>query len=478
MNARKGLIRPYTSQFSFLSRVLDAGCILLAMAGVEFLFLVGSGFDTEFWVAAFAACLLFFINSDFTDLYRSWRIESITSELSQVVACWSFSFLPVLLFGAMLTKTSELFAWPVYAIWFTATVALLAGWRLCVRTGLRFARRNGFNTRSVAIAGSGELAQVVHDRLTYASWSGYVFAGYYDDRHERVIREDDRRQESPQGAVTPEGDFQTLVERAEAGELDCVYIAMPMYAEKRIARLAQQLSNSATSVYVVPDVFVFDLLHSHTVDIGGLPAISLVGEPHGGMRGALKRLEDLVGAALILTVISPLMLCIAAAVKLTSPGPIIFKQTRYGIDGKPIKVWKFRSMTVLEDGDDFVQAKKNDRRLTPIGGFLRSTSLDELPQFINVLQGRMSIVGPRPHAVAHNEEFRRKLPKYMRRHRIKPGITGWAQVNGWRGETDTVEKMERRLEHDLHYINHWSVWWDVKIIIKTAVGGFRGKNAY
>ena len=479
----EGLIRPYTSQFAFLSRVLDGACILVAMAGVNATHVnathvAATDFASTFWITGLASCLLFFINSEFTDLYRSWRIESVHAELRQVTACWSFSYLPVLVGGALLVDEGNLFGWPTYSILFLAPLALIMLWRIVIRAALRAARRNGFNTRSVAIAGNGELAQVVHEKLTHANWSGYVFKGYYDDRCQRTICEHDRRRESPEKTVGPNGDLETLVKLAEVGVLDSVYIAMPMYAERRIAELLQRLSNSAASVYVVPDVFVFDLLHSHTVDLGGLPAISLVGEPHGGLRGALKRFEDILGASLILTLISPLMIAIALAVKLTSPGPVIFRQTRYGIDGKPIKVWKFRSMTVVEDGAVIKQASRNDNRLTRIGGFLRRSSLDELPQFFNVLQGRMSIVGPRPHAVAHNEEYRQKLPKYMRRHRIKPGITGWAQVNGWRGETDTLEKMERRLEHDLHYINHWSVWWDIQIILRTALGGFSGRNAY
>lgn len=475
---RKGLIRPYTSQFALFSRVLDCLCIVAAMATVN-IFVVGApDFSDEFWVASLLACLMFFINSDFTDLYRSWRIESIRSELRQVIACWTFSYTPVLLGGAWLTEANELFAWPAYAVWYLAVAALLFVWRVVVRVGLRSVRRSGLNTRTMAIAGSGDLARLVHSKLTHATWSGYVFVGYFDDRQQRAAPENERRYEAAEPAIAPDGSFERLVELAEAGELDCVYIAMPMLAEKRISQLMHRLSNSAASVYVVPDVFVFDLLHSHTVDLGGLPAISLVGDPHVGLAGFLKRIEDIVGSTAILLFISPLMLAIALAVKLTSRGPVIFKQDRYGMDGKRIEVWKFRSMTVMENGDDFKQATRNDARLTRIGGFLRRTSLDELPQFINVLQGRMSIVGPRPHAVAHNEEFRGKIPKYMRRHLIKPGITGWAQVNGWRGETDTLEKMERRLEHDLHYIHHWSVWWDLKIIIKTVLYGMRGRNAY
>jgi putative colanic acid biosysnthesis UDP-glucose lipid carrier transferase len=209
-----------------------------------------------------------------------------------------------------------------------------------------------------------------------------------------------------------------------------------------------------------------------------VPLVSVFESPIYGSNFFLKRLEDLVLGSLILLLISPFMLAIAIAVKLTSPGPAIFKQRRYGLNGEVIEVWKFRSMSVLEDGGHVPQAQKNDPRVTRLGAFMRRTSLDELPQFINVLQGQMSIVGPRPHAVAHNEQYRKLIHGYMLRHKVKPGITGWAQVNGWRGETDTMEKMEMRVKYDLDYINNWSLWLDLKIIVMTAFVGMRGKNAY
>jgi putative colanic acid biosynthesis UDP-glucose lipid carrier transferase len=196
------------------------------------------------------------------------------------------------------------------------------------------------------------------------------------------------------------------------------------------------------------------------------------------MNGWLKRAEDLILGVAILAVAAIPMLLIACAVKWTSKGSILFKQRRYGLNGKVVYVWKFRTMTVSDDGETVMQAKKGDSRLTPIGAFLRRTSLDELPQFFNVLQGTMSIVGPRPHAVAHNEQYRWLIPGYMLRHKVKPGITGWAQVNGWRGETDTLEKMEKRVECDLEYMRNWSLWLDIKIVALTIFKGFYSKNAY
>ena len=232
------------------------------------------------------------------------------------------------------------------------------------------------------------------------------------------------------------------------------------------------------SVYLIPDLFMFDLLHARSESINGLATISIFDTPMDGPNAVLKRIEDVVLASLILLLIAVPMLLIAIAVKLTSRGPVLFRQTRYGMDGRPIRVWKFRSMTVMEDGAAVTQASRNDCRITPLGAFLRRTSLDELPQFFNVLLGDMSVVGPRPHAVAHNEQYRRQVSRYMLRHKVKPGITGWAQVNGWRGETDTLEKMQKRIEFDLDYIENWSVWWDLKIVLLTLFKGFVHRNAY
>jgi putative colanic acid biosynthesis UDP-glucose lipid carrier transferase len=274
------------------------------------------------------------------------------------------------------------------------------------------------------------------------------------------------------------GSIEELLRQVEVGEIDSVYVALPLTNERRIEAVVNQLSDSTASVYVVPDLFVSELMHARWIDFGGMPLVSVYETPFYGLYGWVKRLEDIVLASLILVIISPVLLGIAIAVKTTSPGSILFKQRRYGLNGAVVEVWKYRSMTVCDDGAHVVQAKKNDARITPLGAFLRRTSLDELPQFINVLQGTMSVVGPRPHAVAHNEQYRKLIKGYMLRHKVKPGITGWAQVNGWRGETDTLDKMQKRVEFDLEYIQNWSLWLDLKIVFLTVFKGFSGKNAY
>jgi putative colanic acid biosynthesis UDP-glucose lipid carrier transferase len=229
---------------------------------------------------------------------------------------------------------------------------------------------------------------------------------------------------------------------------------------------------------MLPDKFTAALLNSRYLEIADYPVLCLFDAPLSLHSAFIKRLEDLFFSSIILILIAPLLIGISLAIKLTSKGPILFKQTRHGLRGEKFEVWKFRTMSVCENGTKITQAKRNDHRVTKVGAFLRRTSLDELPQFFNVLQGHMSIVGPRPHAVAHNEEYRRIIPGYMLRHLMKPGITGWAQVNGWRGETDTIYKMQKRVELDMEYIHRWSLGLDIKIIFVTAFKTLYDKNAY
>jgi putative colanic acid biosynthesis UDP-glucose lipid carrier transferase len=251
-----------------------------------------------------------------------------------------------------------------------------------------------------------------------------------------------------------------------------------MRAEQRIRTYLSKLGDTTASVYIVPDFFVFQMLSARWNQIDGLPVVSVFETPISGIDGVLKRGFDLVVGILALALVAVPMALIAIAIKLTSPGPIFFRQKRYGLSGEQIGVWKFRSMRVCENGADVKQASKTDDRITPLGRILRKTSLDELPQLFNVIDGSMSLVGPRPHANAHNEQYRSLIDGYMLRHKVKPGITGLAQVNGARGETETLDKMERRIEFDHRYIREWSLWMDCKILVKTALVVFKQENAY
>jgi putative colanic acid biosynthesis UDP-glucose lipid carrier transferase len=257
-----------------------------------------------------------------------------------------------------------------------------------------------------------------------------------------------------------------------------VYITLPLGLQPRILELLESAQGTTASLYFVPDVFGISIIQGRLQDVNGVPVVSILETPFTGANALVKRVSDIVIGSLILVLISPLLLAIAIGVKLSSPGPVIFKQRRNGLDGEQIIVYKFRSMTTQDDGPVVKQATKGDPRITPFGAFLRRTSLDELPQFINVLQGRMSIVGPRPHAVAHNDMYRELIKAYMVRHKVKPGITGWAQVNGFRGETETIEKMRGRVEYDLEYLRNWSLALDLQIIARTARLVLFDRNAH
>ena len=299
------------------------------------------------------------------------------------------------------------------------------------------------------------------------TWLGFVVKGIYDDTYTDNLQ-----------GIPYAGDLNKLVEDAKSGKVDRVYIALAIEDEDKIKQVLKELTDTTCSVLLIPDLFTFNILQSRTEEINGVPVVPLFDTPLNGINMVFKRLEDIVVSILILILISPVLILISCVVKFTSPGPVFFRQIRYGMDGKPIRVWKFRSMTVMENDGNVKQATKNDVRITKVGKILRKTSLDELPQFFNVLFGQMSVVGPRPHAVSHNEQYRALIQGYMLRHKVKPGITGLAQINGWRGETDTLEKMEKRIEYDLIYIRNWSIWLDLKIIFLTIFKGFVNKSAY
>jgi putative colanic acid biosynthesis UDP-glucose lipid carrier transferase len=313
--------------------------------------------------------------------------------------------------------------------------------------------------RTAVIAGSNELAARLARQLQDAPLLGIRLAGVFDDRGSA-------RRVDVDGVPTL-GKLSGIGEYVRQNRVDLIYITLPMASQPRILNLLNQLRDTTASIYFVPDIFMFDLIQARVDTVNGLPVVAVCETPFFGFNGLIKTLSDYTIAAVALVVFSPLMLLIALAVKLSSPGPVLFRQRRYGVDGKEIVVYKFRTMTSQDDGAVVPQATRNDPRITRVGRFLRRSSLDELPQFVNVLQGRMSVVGPRPHAVAHNEMYRKLIDGYMVRHKVKPGLTGWAQVNGLRGETETVEKMRRRIEFDLAYLRHWSLRLDLVIILKT-----------
>lgn len=422
-------------------------------------------FDIKYLIFSLVALVSFQMIGGISDFYRSWRGVKISTELKLILKNWSLSFLIGL---GIISLFHDLdINIKVSALWFFAVSFGFVLCRTFIRVSAGIMRRLGYNTRRVAVVGSLPAGINLLKGFVEEPWMGFVVLGYYNDKLLSEVSD-----------INYCGDFERLVLDARNGKIDRIYIAMNMREEAKIKSVVQQLTDTTCSVLLIPDIFTFNILQARTEEINGVPVVPLFDTPLSGINMIFKRLEDIIVSSIILILISPILIVISIAVKISSPGPVLFRQIRYGMDGKPIRVWKFRSMRVMENDANVVQATKNDIRVTKVGKFLRSTSLDELPQFFNVWCGQMSVVGPRPHAVAHNEQYRALIQGYMLRHKVKPSITGLAQINGWRGETDTLEKMEKRIEYDLLYIRGWSIWLDLKIIFLTVFKGFINKSAY
>ena len=424
--------------------------------------LFGAGFDGACLILALLVFAMTFPGGLVSDSEKAGDL------MLEIVTGW-VAVLGLLGLLGWATRTLQAFDQEVIFAWALATPAVLfAAHRLLPLVMPRVLATQGLQKVAV-IAGANDLGRRLAERLR-DPMLGTRVAGYFDDRGAG------RLQNLP--AAQNLGDLSRLADFARAQRIDVIYIALPMASQPRILRLLEDLRDTTASIYFVPDIFVSDLIQARVDSIGGLPVVAVCESPFYGFNGMVKRMSDIVLASVILVLIAPLLLAIAIGVKLSSSGPILFKQRRYGLDGRKIVVYKFRSMTVAEDGDLVRQATRNDSRITRFGAFLRRTSLDELPQFINVLQGRMSVVGPRPHAVAHNETYRKLIRGYMIRHKVRPGITGLAQVNGFRGETETVEKMKGRIDMDLTYLRNWALLLDLQIILKTVVVVLGRQNAY
>ena len=386
-----------------------------------------------------------------------------------ILTSW-FGLLAILLLCGWATQSLHLFRSDVLLAWIVGTPVVQFAAVLAGQLALRLHDARPENRRRAVVLGAGPLGLKVAQALSGSSDRGIDFVGYFDDRT------DDR--------VDPAANASLLGRLAQAQPyilahgVKEVYITLPLGSQPRIVQLLEELQGTTASIFFVPDVFGTSIIQGRMLDINGVPVVGICESPFTGTNALVKRASDIVLSALILVLIAPLLLLLAIGVKLSSPGPAIFRQRRSGLDGEDIVVYKFRSMRTMEDGAKVRQATRDDPRITPFGAFLRRTSLDELPQFINVLQGRMSIVGPRPHALAHNEMYRELVKAYMVRHKVRPGITGWAQINGHRGETDTIDKMKARVEYDLQYLQNWSLRLDLQIIARTIKLVFIDRNAY
>ncbi|CAB3750748.1 undecaprenyl-phosphate glucose phosphotransferase [Paraburkholderia humisilvae] len=419
-------------------------------------------------------------------IYQSWRGKSLYDLLWRVSCGWLMVELTGILMSFSLHR-AELLSRLWLGYWAVASVVLLIVTKAVVHTVLRGLRREGFNQKAVAIVGSVPYGKFLIEQMRSRPDAGFKPLVVYTEDGARNRRADDPL-DDPQAlelephdveGVPVERDFATLVQTMRRDAVRELWMALPMSKERTIHRFVTEFRNDFVNIRFIPDVRSLTLFNQPMVDLLGVPAINLAASPITDLRVLPKRVFDRLFALAALTALSPLMLVIAVLVKLSSPGPVFFRQKRKGIDGNQFEIYKFRSMKMhKEETGKVTQATRRDPRITPVGAFLRRTSLDELPQFINVLKGEMSVVGPRPHALEHDDIYKDLVRGYMHRYRIKPGITGWAQINGYRGETDRIEKMMGRVKLDLYYMQHWTFWLDMKIVVLTFWKGFVGSNAY
>ncbi len=452
-------------------RLADLGAVLLAgelAARIHFHTALSAAAPIHtilLYFCSFIATLVFMR----CDVYVSWRGRPMPELLLRLAVSWGLALLLGIVFSFLIHQVGALSRlWMSY--WFAAGLVLLVLSRALAYSVLMAMRRKGLNNKNVVIVGYGAIGQEMHRRAKQQDWFGYEVKAVQAEAADFAHLREAGIQRLPELVDVP------LF--AAANHIDEIWITLPISASVQLRNLQYLLRNALVDIRWVPDTLSMQILSSRMVDFLGFPAVELNRPISSGMNGVLKECFDRIFAAVALVLLAPLFVMISAAIKLSSPGPVFFVQPRLGLNGKKFHVYKFRSMKVHQEKQGLTQATQDDPRLFKLGQFLRRTSLDELPQFFNVLLGDMSVVGPRPHALQHNEMYKDLLELYMLRHRVKPGITGWAQIHGHRGETDTVDKMAARVKFDLYYIQHWSLLMDIRIIVWTALRGWTGKNAY
>lgn len=458
----------YAALFEMLQRIGDLGILLATAVACHRIRFGTPEINASLVNLLVVAMLLVLLVFPVFGLYRSWRGEGLIEEVGRIALAWTVVIAITAIIGwglADMGRPSR--EWGI--AWYLSTIVALGAQRGLVRFALRRIRSRGLDSRDVVIIGATRTGHDIAQTMSRNAWMGLRVVGHVRTPYDQVVIDDGKDL----------GDTDAFIASLRERIPSQIWIALPLRAEDLIQKVMDATADLPITLRLVPDLFGFDLLNHGVTSIGNIPVITLQGKRLEGRGQAIKAIEDVVLGGLILILIAPLMALIAIGVKLSSPGPVLFGQRRHGLGGEVVDVWKFRSMRVhQEQHGQVTQATRGDSRITPFGRFLRASSLDELPQFINVIQGHMSIVGPRPHAVAHNEHYRDLVPRYMARHSMKPGITGWAQVNGFRGETDTLDKMVKRVEYDIHYIQNWSVWFDLRIIGLTIVRVFFQRSAY
>ena len=467
----RDLINNNSSRLELSMRLTDVLALELAGGIASLIYFQGSLLDAapiHTVLLHFCSALAFLLFPQL-ELYGSWRGRSLPDLFLRLAASWALVLLIGLFFSFMIHHVGSVSRlWLFY--WYATGLLLLAVYRSVVYFVLRYLRTKGLNSKRVLIVGYGSTGQELHRRALELDWAGYdVVAVHATPEDANKIID---------AKIARINSLQNIHDYVETNYIHEIWITLPLMESPKLQELQYVLRNSLADIRWAPDILGLQMLSNKMINFLGFPVVDLNQPISSGLNGIIKDIFDKIFAAVALILLAPLFAVISILIKHSSPGPVFFRQPRLGLNGRRFNVYKFRTMKVHQEHDKVTQATKDDPRITRIGGFLRRTSLDELPQFINVLLGDMSVVGPRPHALQHNELYKDLLEMYMLRHRVKPGITGWAQIHGHRGETDTVDKMAKRVQFDLHYIQNWSLWMDIRIIVWTAFKGWTGKNAY
>ena len=462
----RGLLKEYATPLSVIARILDILCVFLG--GLAAYFWRFGNFDvpTSYQILLILGILLTFIIFPLAGIYRSWRGSHWLSHVRAVAGAW-FLVLIILIIIGFLTKTSILFSRQWFMAWALFSGAMVVGIRMSLQIALRRIRAQGLNRRRIIIVGAGDLGVNVVKNIKEALWAGYEIVAFFDDDvgiHGKAVE-----------GIVVYGGIDKINEFLAREPIDEILLALPLAAKSRIEEILHELRHVLVTIRFVPDLLGLRLINHSVTEFAGLPVINLTESPMTGANKIIKALEDRAVALFLLILTSPFFLMISLAIKLDSPGPVFYRQKRVSWNGNPFTMLKFRTMAVDAESDTGpIWTKKNQNRTTRLGRFLRKTSLDEIPQFLNVLRGEMSIVGPRPERPYFVEQFKEEVPDYMKKHLVKAGITGWAQINGWRGDTC----LKTRIQYDLYYVENWSVWFDFQIMFLTLFKGFVHRNAY
>ncbi len=463
----KPLLKNYSGFINVFSRFSDPFAILLAAFvayGLRFSFAdldLPKDYRTLVIFSVLCTVLVFPVFG----IYNSWRGQGLLHQARRIMSAW-FAVVILIIIILFVLKISAGFSRIWLVTWMLLGLFFLVAFRLSLFWFLQYKRKRGKNLRHIIVVGAGELGQKVVNRVVNSPWMGYKISAIFDD--------DAALQSSKLQGIMVRGTISDVEKYVAKNNIDEIWIALPFRSELRIKELLHDLRYYTLNIKLIPDIFGFSLLNHSMTEVADLPVVNISASPMDGVNRVLKRIEDTVISSLILLLIMPLMLVLAVGVKISSPGPVFYRQKRVSWNGKDFMMLKFRSMPVTDESDGLVWGCAQQKNVTRFGKFIRRTSFDELPQFINVLKGDMAIVGPRPERTEFVEKFKQEIPGYMQKHMVKAGITGWAQINGWRGDTC----LKTRVEHDLYYIENWSLWFDLKIILLTIFKGFINKNAY